>query len=195
MVLRPAVGVVLAAGRGERFAAADPASPPKALVPIGGVPMVRRTVKALLDGGVDRCVVVVASIGAAAVGEALAGLAVHLVINPDPSRGMFSSVQCGVAAVEASVPTCLLTPADLPFVRPATVAAILQAAAGGDTVSPRHAGRGGHPVALSARLRTAIAAAPPTATLQGLLKTDHAVPCQVADAGIVRDVDRPSDLI
>ena len=42
-------------------------------------------------------------------------------MNPDPSRGMFSSIQIGLAAAQGDPSSCF--PGDMPFVRPATVAA------------------------------------------------------------------------
>src|SRR5687767_4034086 len=121
------VGVVLAAGKGRRFAAAAPEIPFKLLAQIDGESMVRRTVMSLLDGGVDRCVVVVSSDTEAAVGAALNGLPVTLTVNPKPSRGMFSSIQCGVAHLRADDRGVLL-PGDMPYVRPETTAAVLSAA-------------------------------------------------------------------
>lgn len=187
----PVVGIVLAAGRGSRFAEADPAAPPKMLAPVDGVPMARRTVESLIDGGAERCVVVVSADGAAAVNDALEGLPVSLVINPDPSRGMFSSIQCGALATgEAGL--CVLLPGDMPFVRPATIAAVIaEAKRSGQSVAPCLDGHPGHPVVCSPAMRARIIAASVDSRLDRLMAAEAAVHVEVADAGVRRDMDRP----
>lgn len=185
------IGIVPAAGRGSRFAEADPAAPPKMLALVDGVPMVRRTVESLVNGGVDHCVVVASPQGAVAVEHALHGLPVDLVVNPDPSRGMFSSVQCGVTATDEA-DLCVLLPGDMPFVLPATIAAVIAAAQGGGrTVTPALDGHRGHPVACSSVLRAWIIAAGADARLDHLMDQDTVLAVDVADPGVRRDMDWP----
>jgi molybdenum cofactor cytidylyltransferase len=189
------VGVVPAAGRGSRFAASEAGAPLKLLALIGGEAMVRRTVTSLIEGGADRCVVVVSAQGEAAVGAALDGLPVSVVVNPEPERGMFSSIQCGVARLDAE-DRCVLLPGDMPYVRPETVAAVLSAAIrSGLTVSASHAGRRGHPLVLSVDLRDRILQAPADAILSEERSRDECLSVDVPDPGVHRDVDRPDDLI
>lgn len=188
------VGVVPAAGRGVRFAEADPAAPPKMLAQVDGAPMVRRTVESLISGGVDHCVVVVSSHDSAPVDgveQALQGLPVRLVINPDPARGMFSSVQCGVMATRDS-DLCVLLPGDMPFVQPSTIAAVIAATLdGAETITPSLDGHRGHPVACSSALRALILTAPSDARLDHLMGQDAVRLVEVTDTGVRRDVDRP----
>ena len=186
------IGIVPAAGRGSRFAEADPVAPPKMLARIDGEPMVRRTVESLVKGGVDHCVVVVSPQGAAEVEQALGGLPVNLVVNPDPSRGMFSSVQCGVLATH-NADLCLLLPGDMPFVQSATIAAVIAAAQGGGrTVTPVLDGHRGHPVACSSVLRAWIIAAGADARLDRLMDQDAVIAVDVTDPGVRLDMDRPA---
>lgn len=186
--------IVIAAGRGARFAEADPGAPPKMMTLIDGVPMIRRTVESLVAGGVERTIVVVASDQATAVARTLWGLVVTCVVNPDPDRGMFSSIQCGMAAA-VDVATCVVMPGDMPFVEPATVVRLISAATmTGRTVVPRLDGHPGHPVVCGSGLRIRILGAPPDARLDHLLM-DHGVSfVDVTDPGVRRDVDRPGDL-
>jgi molybdenum cofactor cytidylyltransferase len=185
------VGIVPAAGRGSRFAEADPTAPPKMLAPVDDVPMVRRTVQSLVNGGVAHCVVVVTSRGAAAIAQALHGLPVSLIVNPDPARGMFSSVQCGVSATDPA-DVCVLLPGDMPFVQASTIATLIAAARGGaHTVTPSLDGHRGHPVVCSTTLRASIVAAAPDFRLDHLMDRVTVVPLDVSDSGVRRDVDRP----
>jgi molybdenum cofactor cytidylyltransferase len=183
------VAVVPAAGRGERFG-----TPLKQLVEIEGEPMLARAIRSLLDGGVQRVVVVAAAGGALADVTALADPRVHLVVNPDPSRGMFSSIQVGCAAAEGG--PILVLPADMPFVKPATIAALIAASPLAAVISPTYRGKRGHPVSLPARLRHAILKADPTSTLASVLQPHLAdrLELEVDDPGIVRDVDTKADL-
>src|SRR5207245_573062 len=83
---------------------------------------------------------------------------------PDPSRGMFSSLQAGMA--EAQGDALLVLPADMPFVESGTVAILLDVFASRPAiVSPRYQGKRGHPVVLPPRLRDEIRSADPSLTL------------------------------
>lgn len=188
------IAIVLAAGRGARFAEDDPDAPAKMMAPIGGVPMIRRTVESLAAGGVDRSVVVVSGIQATVIARALSGLVVTCVVNPDPARGMFSSIQCGMrAAMDAGV--CVLLPGDMPFVQPDTIARLLSAAtASGQTVVPSLDGHPGHPVVCSPVLRDRIISADANARLDHLMRGEDVTHIVVTDPGVRRDVDRPGDL-
>lgn len=189
------VGIVPAAGAGARFASAAPGLPLKLLTLVDDEAMVRRTVRSLLEGGADRCVVVVSAESEAAIASALDGLPVTVVVNPDPARGMFSSIQCGVAGMGEGEQGVLL-PGDMPYVQPATVAAVLAAATRTRmTVSASHEGRRGHPIALSAALVARILSAPATAVLSEERSREPFLTIEVPDPGVHRDVDRPEDLI
>jgi molybdenum cofactor cytidylyltransferase len=189
------VGLVPAAGRGSRFVAARPGAPPKVLTLVDGEPMVRRTAMSLIEGGVERCVVVVSPDGEAEVRSVLSGLPVTVVVNPDPDRGMFSSIQCAAATLGAEDRSVLL-PADMPFVRPETVALVLSVAIRtGLTVAASHAGRRGHPLVFSSTLRDRILQAAPDAILSEQRDREECLSVEVPDPGVHRGVDRPGDLI
>lgn len=184
------MAIVPAAGKAERFGGA------KLTARVDGEPLLDRTLRSLLDGGVDEVVVVTAA-GAAFDGvRLLKDRRVTRAENPDPSRGMFSSIQTGLMMADGD--PVLVLPADMPFVRSDTVASIIAAArSSGRIVLPRVDGRHGHPVALPASLQRAILAAPPSSTLADLIKSHaHArIELDVTDGGVVRDVDRPGDLV
>jgi molybdenum cofactor cytidylyltransferase len=187
------LAIVPAAGRAERFGSA------KLVADLGGEPLIARTIRALVAGGVDRIVVVVAP-GSALLDlreprEVFGSPAVELVVNPDPDRGMFSSIQAGLASAGAH--DVLVLPADMPFVRPATVAAVLAAAARGDAVIlPTCRGSHGHPIGLPGSLAPELLLADPRSSLKQALASTrvehHELP--VDDEGVLRDVDVPRDL-
>jgi molybdenum cofactor cytidylyltransferase len=182
------VAIVPAAGRGERFGGM------KLAAMLRGEPLLAHTLRCLLDGGVDEIVLVTG--GTELTGVTLASdPRVRRVSNPDPARGMFSSIQAGVA--EASGDPILILPGDMPFVSAETVALVLDAARRtGRIVSPRFAGQRGHPIAVPDRLRAQILAAEPRTTLASILDQHeadrHSV--DVTDSGVLRDVDVVADL-
>ncbi len=188
----PVVGVVPAAGRGLRFADADPTAPPKMLALVDGIPMVRRTVESLLASGIARCIVVAAESGREGITRALSGLPVQVVVNSDPSRGMFSSVQCGVMATD-DADLCVLLPGDMPFVQAATITAVIAAAQdGASTVTPSLHGHRGHPVVCGSELRARILAANADARLDHLMAQEAVLTVKVTDTGVRRDLDTPA---
>ncbi|MBM4433672.1 MAG: nucleotidyltransferase family protein [Chloroflexi bacterium] len=183
------VGLVPAAGFAERFGS------DKLLVKVGERPMIEATVRSLLEGGVEKVVVVVPPL-AEDIKSALTPVkGVTLVANDARERGMFSSIQAG--AREADGDPILVLPGDQPWVEPATVAALLARYAEAEAiVSPRFNGKRGHPVVIPGKYRGEIVDAKEGATLHDILKT-HAgerVDMDVYDRGVVRDVDVPGDL-
>jgi molybdenum cofactor cytidylyltransferase len=185
------IAVVPAAGSAERFGGK------KLLTLVDGEPMLDRTISALLNGGVGQVIVVVAPDAGELQRDvnAFSDPRVWPVVNPDPSRGMFSSLQAGMSEAEGDA--LLVLPADMPFVESGTVAILLDAFASRSAiVSPKYQGKRGHPVILPPALRDEIRAAEPTITLHDVLKRhpDLRVDVDVTDRGVVRDVDRPADL-
>jgi len=185
------VAIVPAAGSAERFGGK------KLLVPIDGEPLLDRTISALLNGGVDQVIVVVGPDATELQRDvnAFSDPRVWPVVNADPSRGMFSSLQAGMAEAEGDA--LVVLPADMPFVQSGTVAILLDTfAAKPAIVSPTYHGKRGHPVVLPPSLRDEIRAADPALTLHDVIKRhqDLRVDLDVEDRGVVRDVDRPEDL-
>jgi molybdenum cofactor cytidylyltransferase len=187
-----AIAVVTAAGSAERFGGK------KLLTPIDGEPLLDHTIRALLEGGAAEVIVVVGRDARAELERDVNSMLdprVRPVENPDPSRGMFSSIQEGVAQAQGDM--LLVMPGDMPFVSPETVRAVIAAYERKPAiVSPRYRGKRGHPVVLPASLREEILAADPHATLHDVIHahSDMRVDVDVEDQGINRDVDRVEDL-
>ena len=185
----PSVAVVPAAGRGERFGGA------KLAAMLRGEALLNHTIRCLLDGGVDAVVIVTSPNTQLDHVSLAADPRVRQVTNPDPSRGMFSSLQEGLAAAPGD--PILILPGDMPFVAAETVTAVLAEARDSQLiVSPSHLGQRGHPIALPARLRQAILSAQADTTLAEVLEPESGSRriIELNDPGILRDVDVPEDL-
>jgi molybdenum cofactor cytidylyltransferase len=181
--------VVVAAGGSVRFGRQ------KLLADLRGEPLLGHTLRSVLAAGIGHLVLVVTPALDLSGVEASADGRVTIAINPDPARGMFSSVQTGLAAVRGGQVVVVL-PGDMPFVRSTTIAKVshesLEAAA---VVVACYRGTRGHPVAMPAATARAILAAPGDSTLSAELhRAGPVYELDVDDPGVVRDVDSPKDL-
>ena len=187
-----AIAIVTAAGSAERFGGR------KLLADVDGEPLLDRTIRCLLDGGISEVIVVVGTDSRAELERdvnAMNDPRVRPVENPDPSRGMFSSIQAGVATANGDA--LVILPGDMPYVEAETVRAVIAKYRERPAiVSPRYRGKRGHPVVMPLTLRDEIAATAPTANLHDVIHhhQDERVDLDVEDAGVGRDVDTRADL-
>jgi len=195
---RPRVaGVLLAAGTSSRFGEAN-----KLLATHDGDPLVRHAAWTLLDARVDPVVVVVGH-EADRVVDALAGLDVTFVRNPDYRHGQSTSVRAGIGAVRDrgdahdAPDAAVVALGDMPFVDPETVETLVAAyAAGvGDALAAAHDGTRGNPVLFDRRFFGELTDV--SGDVGGraiLLESDDSARVAVGDSGVRRDVDEQSDL-
>ena len=181
--------VVPGAGRAERFGSQ------KLLADLAGTPLVNHTIRSLLDAGLERVVLVVSRELSLEAVPLARGPRVTPVVNPDPSRGMFSSIQTGLALVQS--PLIAILPADMPFIQSDSVRKVLNYCERTDhPVIPLFHGRHGHPLAVPGRFREPLLMADPERSLKQALAALGAERDEIAidDPGIVRDVDTRADL-
>ena len=177
--------VIPAAGSGERFGGA------KLRADVAGVPLIERTIGSLREAGVDDIVLVVGP----DTGMLTEARDVTVVVNPEPARGMFSSLQTGLADVIADA--ILVLPGDMPFVLPSTIRSLVQVfEARGGIVSPRFTGKRGHPIVMPPIVQHSVLAADASSTLHHVLKAhpELRIDLDVDDRGVLRDVDTKEDL-
>lgn len=132
----------------------------------------------------------------AACCPAAAGAA--LLLNPDPARGMLSSLQIGLAALPSATPAVLFTPVDNPGVRETTLDAILETwrRLRPPVVIPRLRGeRRGHPVLIDGSLIAPLLAWPADSTPRDFVhsRIENAAWVDVEDPNVVADIDTPAD--
>lgn len=183
--------VVLAAGSGTRLGGVA-----KALLRSGDRTFLERIVSLLEEIKGGPCVVVVGppfGEAVAAHARSLTGCEIVVVENPDPARGMASSVALGFAALRAyGVDDAFLWPVDHPFVQRATLEALAGTAA--DVARPVYQGRGGHPPLIRRTCWDRFAACDQVeGGARGVMAKLAVVDVPVDDPGVVRDVDVPED--
>ena len=113
--------VLLAAGAGRRLGGR-----PKALLQLGGVPLVMRQLVALSGAGVDEVAVVLGH-HAEAVEAAIAAFPITLVHNAAPDEGQASSVRLGLAALSPHLDAVIVAPADMPLIDAQDIVALIAA--------------------------------------------------------------------
>ena len=112
------------------------------------------------------------------------------VLNPDFSRGMTSSLECGLRAVPANADSILLTLVDHPAVAPATLDALIAPPRPLLRV-PRYGGRRGHPICFSRDLTAEFLALGDAGVAREVVRA-HAAETEfldLDDAGVVADID------
>ena len=137
------LGVVLAAGAGERFRASG-GEVPKQLAVVDGETLVARAVAAALDAALE--VVVVAG----AVDLSGAGLGIPVLENPRWSEGIATSVQVGIAHARANGHDAVVVGlADQPGVTADAWRAVATAPADPPIAVATYDGQRGNPVRLA----------------------------------------------
>ena len=179
--------VVLAAGRGERMGT------PKGSIKVSGRSFVETILGTLEAAGVEAVRVVVAPRDA---GEQVPLGDERRIVNPEPERGMLSSVRCGIRALPGGFDAVLLWPVDHPRVSAETVSALVAAwrGSGAPVVVPSFAGRRGHPALFDARAAGELFTAPDELGARAVvLSHDDRIELAVEDAAILDDIDTPAD--
>jgi molybdenum cofactor cytidylyltransferase len=206
--------LVLAAGRSRRMAPAD-----KLLAPLAGVPVIVRTVDAVLAASLAPVlaaplapilaaplapVLVVTGDQGPGIAAVLGSRPVVLVSNPEPDAGLSGSLRVGLAALPAACRGVLICLGDMPLVRPDTLAALVAAfesghgRPGGEEAVwvPVAAGRRGNPVLWGRGWFARLAALRGDRGGRGLLAAHPGAVRElaVADPGVLIDIDTPEAL-
>lgn len=181
-------GLILAAGRGSRFGAR------KMLAEIDGRPMLQRVLDLAADAALEPIVVVLGE-DAYDIVAAISWRNEIRVRNPDPGRGISSSVVLGLDAIQGA-DIALVVLGDQPFLTVTQLNAVISAPTDQTRpiVVPRYAdGRPGNPVRLEQ------AAWPLATSLEGdrgmsQLFRDRPELVRYVDVGGENpDIDRPAD--
>ncbi len=161
--------IVLAAGKGERFAASG-ATQDKLQSLLCGRPVREHVLAAVRASGLS-CHVVERR---------------HMAHRTNP--GMGDSIACGVAATP-DAHGWLILPADLPLIQPQTLLAVAEALQQHVVVVPRYAGQQGHPVGFAPSCREALLQLTGDQGARAVVAQHTVCRLDVDDEGCVLDVD------
>ena len=141
--------LVLAAGRSTRFGGGQN----KLMAELGGEPLVRRTVQAVLASRA-RPVIVVTGHERERVEGAVQGLDIGTVHNPDFAAGLSASLKAGLRALPRDIDGVVVCLGDMPAVPGGLVDKLIAGLApkeGRSIIVPVHGGKRGNPVLFAAR--------------------------------------------
>lgn len=187
--------LVLAAGRSSRMG-----GPNKLLADVGGVPLVARTVDAVLAAQVSSVTVVTGHQGeavqAALAGRAEAGRRLSFVDNPDFAEGLSTSLRAGLAALPREADGVVVCLGDMPRVSAAVIDRLIAAynpLEGRAVCIPTLQGKQGNPVLWDRAFFPEMAGLTGDAGAKRLigLHADRVCEVPVDEAGVLFDVDTP----
>lgn len=140
--------IVLAAGRSSRMGEQQ-----KQLASVGGIPMIRRVVDALMKSEILSTTVVTGACSEGVVQE-LRNCKVSVVHNADYRDGIASSLKRGLSSLPEGIDGVMILLADMPFIAATHINELLaefNPATERDIVAPIREGRLGNPVIWSTR--------------------------------------------
>jgi molybdenum cofactor cytidylyltransferase len=182
-------GVILSGGGSRRMGS------PKALLPFRGETFLDRLI-GVLGRACDPIVVVVGQHADQIRSGIERGHEVVFAVNPDPERGMLSSLQCGLALVPPETGAAMFLPVDHPDIEAATIEALAASflADRAPVTVPTYRGEHGHPVCIARPLIDELLALPSEAKASDVIhrhvkQTSY---IEVLDQAVVTDVDDPS---
>jgi len=187
--------LVLAAGQSRRMGATN-----KLLIDIDGAPMVRRVVETVLASRA-RPVIVVTGHQGDAVRDALDGLDIAFIDNPDYTEGLSASLRHGLGALakRRNIDGALVCLGDMPEVGAAHLDKLIAAfdpLEGRAICVPTHNGKRGNPVLWASRFFAEIVAVAGDVGARHLIGDYAELACEVelADGGVLVDIDTPEAL-
>ena len=193
MALSPSfAGVILAAGASTRMGR------DKALLPWRDGTFLTAAIRALQPA--TELVLVVAGANAASLEPIADAYAAFTVVNPEPQRGQFSSLQVGLQEVlNRGRDAAIVTLVDRPAAEPETVEQIKAAFLSSDeriwAVVPEYGGKHGHPIVIGREMIEAFLRAPSGSNARDVEhgRQEHIRYLPVRDPLVVANVDTPED--
>jgi molybdenum cofactor cytidylyltransferase len=183
------VAILLAAGAGARFGGG------KLLHPLDdGTAIAAHAARNLIAAGLD--VTAVIRPGDFPLRELLETEGCTVTVCADAAQGMGVSLAHGVNTTRDAA-GWIVALADMPRIRPATIARVAQAlAAGADIAAPAYQGDRGHPVGFSRRFLPELQALIGDSGARPLVQRNQALlrAIDVDDPGVLFDIDRRDDL-
>jgi molybdenum cofactor cytidylyltransferase len=148
-----------------------------------------------------QAVIVVAGRNAERLEPVIAECGAEMVVNPEPERGQFSSLQTGLrAVVERGFDAAMITPVDCPPLSAGSMAKLCTAferalARGLWAVMPEHQGRHGHPLVAGRGWIEAILKAPVESNAREVKRAheQYLLSVRVPDSQVSTDMNTPEE--
>ena len=179
-------GILLAAGQSTRFGRQ------KLLEPWHGEPLVRKTARCFIDGGLQPLVAVVSA--DPRLVDALAGLPLRIVENTHPEKGISRSIAIGLRALPETADAALIGVADQPYLTAEAIEALVKAFVPGRIIVPKWGDHRGNPPVFDRGFFPELIALSGDQGGQRLIAAHaDAVTEVLLPAGMGDDIDRPEE--
>lgn len=186
-------GILLAAGKGERFDASGNLNKLLQLLP-SGMTVAGGSAKNLLSALPTTLAVI--SIDGNSLAALLQSAGCEITICPDAQNGLANSLVHALQHVANDSAGWVIALADMPFVQTESIAAIVQALNNGAGIAvPTYQGKRGNPVGFSRQYLPQLLALKGDQGARSLLKVFPVTEVVVNDDGILKDIDVPEDLV
>jgi len=184
-------GVILAAGRSQRMGRT------KALLPLAGRTFLASIVGLARSAGLRPLRVVVGGGDENGIVETHPELAELIVTNHEQDLGQLHSLRLALRTLDPTPDAVVVFLVDHPLVRLDTVRSLIDEhrASRRPIVIPSHRGRRGHPVLFAREVFPELLDGPLEGGARRVVRRDSArvAVVEVADAGVLADIDTPSD--
>lgn len=185
--------LILAAGRSSRMGEFKP------LLEIDGTSLIEHALALFRNTGVEEIVTVIGYRSETLI-PIIERAAARYVVNENYQKGMFSSIQKGVAELKDKCDVFFLLPVDIPCVRTATVRQLLAQYYENSSALvcyPQFDARRGHPPLIAASLIDHVISYVGEGGMRGLLRRyeDQTITVPVTDPFMLLDVDTKQDFL
>ncbi len=185
-------GLVLAAGESQRMGR------PKLLLPLGEETVIENVLNKIKASKLTGCLVVV-NLQDKIITELARRFSFAIVINPNPERGMLSSIIAGISQLPPGAEAMVVFLGDQPLITSTLVDLLIVSyrVKGKGIVVPTYQGKRGHPVLIDLKYRQEIVQLNPETGLRSLLwqHPEDVLELPVEEAGVTVDLDTAEDYL
>ncbi|NCC11422.1 MAG: HD domain-containing protein [Bacteroidia bacterium] len=182
--------LIIAAGYSSRMGDFKP------LLPLGKTSALERLIETYQAHGIGHIYVVVGHRKDELI-EVLKDYKVHIVYNEDYDKGMFSSIQKGLHAMDERIEAFYMNPVDIPLIKAHTLALLYEAyeREKKGVIYPTFLGRKGHPPLIDMKYKKQILVSDGEGGLKKVLEAfcDDALYVKVYDQAVLMDMDTKED--
>ena len=170
----------------------------KPLLPFGKTSALQRLIQTYQAHGIKHIYVVTGHRQDDII-ETLKDYKVHIVYNENYDKGMFSSIQKGLRAIDETVDAFYMQPVDIPLIKVQSLECLYEAyeRERKGVIYPTFLGRKGHPPLIDMKYKEQILVSDGEGGLKKVLETfnDDALHVNVSDQTVLMDMDTQKDYI